>query len=70
MPELCTGEIYDVWIAKQVVEKRLDGCLGIGAAQLEEDDGDSFKPRHNDLVRANQNLDIHVRTGTRGRPDT
>ena len=33
-----SGKIDDVWIAKEIVEKRLDGRLRVGAAQLKQND--------------------------------
>ena len=38
------GEIDDVGIAKQIVEKGLDSGLRIGTAQLKKNDCDSFGP--------------------------
>ena len=34
------GEIKNIWIAKKIKQKWLDGIERIGSAKLEEDDGD------------------------------
>src|ERR1700722_7668025 len=41
-----SGEINDVWIAEEIVEKRFDRGLAIGAAELKEHHRDLFWPAH------------------------